>query len=50
MAKRWTRGRLIGAAVALVIAGAIGGTVAMRIVKKGGDGPGGKGAVPPVVL
>jgi RND family efflux transporter MFP subunit len=34
----------------LVIVGAIGGTVAMRIVKKAGEGPGGKGAVPPVVL
>ena len=50
MAKRWTGRRVIGAAVALVIVGAIGGTVAMRIVKKAGEGPGGKGALPPVVL
>ena len=50
MAKRWTRRRVIGAAVALVIVGAIGGTVAMRIVKKAGEGPGGKDALPPVVL
>ena len=41
---------MIGAAVVLVIVGAIGGTAAMRIVKKAGDGPGGKGAAPPVVL
>jgi RND family efflux transporter MFP subunit len=36
MAKRWTRRRWIGAALVLVIAGAIGGTVAMRFVKKSG--------------
>ena len=41
MAKRWTRRRLIGAAVALVIIGALGGTIATRIVKKveGSGGP-----------
>ncbi len=44
MAKRWTGRRVIGAAVVLVIAGAIGGTVAMRILKKLNDAPGGKGA------
>ena len=44
MAKRWTGRRLIGAAVVLVIVGAVGGTAAMRIVKKVGDGPGGKNA------
>ena len=49
MTKRWTRRRLIGAAIALVIVGAIGGTVAMRLAKKGGDGAGGKGG-PPVTL
>ena len=51
MARRWTRGRVIGAAVALLVVGAIGGTVAMRIVKKGADGSGGKGgSQPPVTL
>ena len=50
MAKRWTSRRLIGAAMVLLVVGAIGGTVAMRIVKKAGEGPGGKGALPPVVL
>ena len=44
MAKRWTRRRLLGAAVALVIVGAIGGTVATRLLKKFGDPPGGKAA------
>jgi membrane fusion protein (multidrug efflux system) len=44
MAKRWTGRRVIGAALVLVIAGAIGGTVAMRILKKLNDAPGGKGA------
>ena len=44
MAKRWTGRRVIGAAIALVIVGAIGGTVAMRIVKKINDAPGGKSA------
>jgi len=38
-----TRRRVIGAAVVLLIAGAIGGTVVMRIIKKGGDGADGKG-------
>ena len=51
MANRWTRGRVVGVAVALLVVGAIGGTVAMRIVKKGADGFGGKGgAQPPVTL
>ena len=45
MAKRWTGRRLIGAAIALVIVGAIGGTAAMRIVKKASDAPGGKDVV-----
>ena len=34
MAKRWTGRRVIGAAIALVIVGAIGGTVAMRIAQE----------------
>lgn len=50
MAKRWTGRRVIGVAVALAIMVAIGGTVAMRIVKKAGEGPGGKGATAPVAL
>jgi membrane fusion protein, multidrug efflux system len=40
MAKRWTRKRVIGIAVAMLIIGAIGGTTAMRVLKKGGDGGG----------
>ena len=44
MAKRWTRRRLIGAAVVLVIIGAIGGTIATRLLKKFGDASGGKAA------
>jgi len=43
MTKRWTRRRVIGAAFALVIIGAIGGTVAMRVVKRSAEGPGGAG-------
>jgi RND family efflux transporter MFP subunit len=40
-----------GVAIALLVAGAIGGTVAMRIVKKDADGLGGKGGPqPPVTL
>jgi membrane fusion protein, multidrug efflux system len=51
MANRLTRGRMAGVAIALLVAGAIGGTVAMRIVKKDADGLGGKGGPqPPVTL
>ena len=51
MANRLTRGRVAGVAIALLVAGAIGGTVAMRIVKKGADGLDGKGGPqPPVTL
>jgi len=49
MAKRWTSRRVIGAAVVLLVVGAIGGTVAMRVIKKVNETPGGKGG-PPVVL
>lgn len=48
MAKRWTRGRVIAVAVTMLIVGAIGGTVAMRLVKKSTDNAG-KNA-PPVTL
>jgi RND family efflux transporter MFP subunit len=46
---RWTSRRVIGAAVVLLAVGIIGGTVAMRVVKKVTETPGGKGG-PPVVL
>jgi len=49
MAKRWTSRRVIGAAVVLLVVGAIGGTVAMRVIEKVNETPGGKGG-PPVVL
>ena len=44
MAKRWTGRRVVGAAIALVFVGAIGGTIAMRVLKKFNDAPGGKAA------
>jgi RND family efflux transporter MFP subunit len=37
MAKRWTRRRVVGVGIALLVVGAIGGTVAVRIIKKGAD-------------
>jgi membrane fusion protein (multidrug efflux system) len=37
-----TRRRLIIALISLLIAGGLGGAVALRAAKKGGDGPGGK--------
>jgi RND family efflux transporter MFP subunit len=40
---------VIGTVLALVVAGAIGGAVAMRVIKKVNETPGGKGG-PPVVL
>jgi len=43
----WSRRRLIGVAVVVLVVGAIGGTVALRIVKKGGEG---KAQQPPVAL
>jgi RND family efflux transporter MFP subunit len=45
MAQGWTRRRLIGGIVTLVIVGAIGSSVAMRLAKKNAEGPNGKGAV-----
>ena len=42
---RWTRRRVVAVAVAMLVIGAIGGTVAMRIVKKGADSAGGPPAV-----
>src|SRR5258705_6709793 len=42
---RWTRRRVVAVAVAMLVIGAIGGTVAMRIVKKGADAAGGAPAV-----
>jgi membrane fusion protein, multidrug efflux system len=51
MTPGWTRRRLVGGIVALVIVGTIGGSVAMRLVKKGAEGTGGKGGPqPPVTL
>jgi len=43
----WSRRRVTAVAVVLLLVGAIGGTVALRIVKKGGEG---KGQQPPVAL
>ncbi len=50
MIGKLTRRRVIGALVVLAVAGALGGSVAYRLAKKGGDdaGPGGQKA--PVVL
>ncbi len=49
MAQRWTRRRLVGGVVALVVVGTIGGSVAMRLVKKAADGAGGKDGAQPLV-
>ena len=49
MATRWTRRRLIGGAVALVVVGAIGGTAAMRIISKN-SADAAKAAQAPVTL
>jgi RND family efflux transporter MFP subunit len=40
MVMRWTRRRTLGALVVLLVAGAVGGSVALRAAKKGGDGAG----------
>jgi RND family efflux transporter MFP subunit len=40
MSRLWTRRRVVGALVALLVAGALGGTVAYRLAKKGGGGDG----------
>ncbi len=49
MTKRWTSRRVIGAAVVLLVVGALGGTVAMRVVKKANEAAAAKSG-PPVVL
>jgi RND family efflux transporter MFP subunit len=49
MAQRWTRRRLVGGVVALVVVGTIGGSVAMRLVKKAADSAGGKDGTQPLV-
>ena len=46
MVKRWTRRRVVSAAIVLVVIGAIGGTVAMRLTKKAGDAAAKSGAAP----
>jgi membrane fusion protein, multidrug efflux system len=48
MIEKLTRRRVIGALVVLVVAGALGGSVALRLAKKGGDGDSGQKA--PVTL
>jgi membrane fusion protein (multidrug efflux system) len=51
MAKGWTRRRMMGAAITLVVVGVLGGAVAMQMAKKAAGGPGGKdGAAVPVTL
>jgi len=51
MATGFTRRQVIGALIAVVVIGAVGGSVALRAAKNGGDGAGGKGgAEAPVVL
>jgi len=49
MAKRWTSRRAFGAAVVLLVAGVVAGTVALRVIKKVNETAGGKDG-PPVVL
>jgi hypothetical protein len=49
MAKRWTSRRAFGAAVVLLVVGAVAGTVALRVIKKVNETAGGKDG-PPVVL
>lgn len=50
MIGKLTRRRVIGALVVLAVAGAIGGSVAFRLAKKGADGAGPNGQKAPVVL
>jgi RND family efflux transporter MFP subunit len=45
MSKGWTRRRVIGALVVLAVAGAISGSVGLRLAKKGGDGDNAKAPV-----
>lgn len=42
---RWTRRRVAGVAVAMLVVGAIGGTAAMRVIKKGDESAKGKQTV-----
>ena len=50
MSRLWTRRRVVGALVALLVAGALGGTVAYRLAQKGGGGGGDGKAKAPVTL
>ena len=50
MSRFWTRRRVVGALVALLVAGALGGTVAYRLAMKGGGGAGDGKAKAPVTL
>ena len=50
MIQKLTRRRVLGALVALAVAGAIGGSVAMRLAKKGADGAAADGRKAPVAL
>ena len=45
MAYRWTRRRVMGVAVAMLVVGAIGGTAAMRVIKKNDESAKGKQTV-----
>jgi len=50
MIQKLTRRRVLGALVVLVVAGAIGGSVALRLAKKGADGAAAEGQKAPVAL
>ena len=45
MAYRWTRRRVMGVAVAMLVVGAIGGTAAMRVIKKNDESAKGRQTV-----